>query len=76
MSDEIKFVESHEAFGPRDVQAYQLVSLEDPYHPMDVGFFMTYEKAVEAAESYMQEYPYVTMYGGHGMCIYEVRIQG
>lgn len=76
MSDEIKFVESHETFGPRDVQAYQLVSLEDPYHPMDVGFFAFYEKAVEAAESYMKDYPYVTMYGGQGMRIYEVRIQG
>ena len=75
MSDEIKFVESHEAFGSRDVQAYQVVSLEDPYHPQDVGFFTTYEKALEEAEAYLEDCD-AMMYGGHGMRIYEVRIQG
>lgn len=75
MIDEIKFVESHEAFGSRDVQAYQVVSLEDPYHPMDVGFFMTYEQAYEKAEAYLEQCD-TMMYGGHGMRIYEVRIQG
>ena len=45
MSDEIKFVPSNEAFGENDIQAFQVISMEDPYHPMDVGFFTTYESA-------------------------------
>ena len=40
---ELKFIESNEAFGERDHQAYQVVSLEDPYHPKDVGFAMSYD---------------------------------
>lgn len=75
MRDEIKFVESHEAFGSRDMQAYQVMSLEDPYHPIDVGFFTTYEKALEEAEAYLEACDTI-MCGGHGMRIYEVRIQG
>ena len=75
MSDEIKFVPSNEAFGEHDIQAYQVVSLEDPYHPMDVGFFTTYESAYEKAEAYLEQCD-TMMYGGQGMRIYEVRIQG
>ena len=75
MSDEIKFVPSNEAFGENDIQAFQVISMEDPYHPMDVGFFTTYESAYGKAEAYLEQCD-AMMYGGHGMSIEEIRIQG
>ena len=72
---ELKFIESNEAFGERDDQAYQVVSLEDPYHPRDVGFALTYEKAVELADAW-DAGGTSSMYGGQGMRIYEIRVQG
>lgn len=70
---EIEFVELWAYPSAKYIQAYQVVSLEDPYHPQDVGFADTYDKAVEIAEAYNEERE-TTMYGGRGMKIYEIAI--
>lgn len=72
---DLKFIESNEAFGERDHQAYQVVSLEDPYHPKDVGFAISYDKAVEIAKEYDKDGS-TSEWGGQGMRIYEILIQG
>lgn len=75
MSDEIKFVPSNEAFGENDIQAFQVISMEDPYHPRDIGFAKTYEGAVAIAKAWDLG-GIASMYGGMGMRIEEIRIQG
>jgi|SaaInlV_120m_DNA_3_1039746.scaffolds.fasta_scaffold25187_2 hypothetical protein len=72
---DILFLEHHGAY-PRFkfTQAYQVVSLEDPYHPRDIGFAMSYNKAYEIAEEYRSECD-TEMYGGMGIKIYEILIQ-
>ena len=69
---EIEFVELW-AWSAKHILAYQVVSLEDPYHLMDVGYATTYDKAVEMAEAYEEERD-TMMYGGRGMKIYEIAI--
>ena len=72
---DIKFIGSSETFLAKDIVAFQVVSLEDPYHPRDIGFFSSYDKALEMAEEY-ESMSHTTMYGGMGIKIYEIRIQG
>jgi len=72
---EVEFVELYAYPSGKFTQAYQVVSLEDPYHPRDIGFTMTYDKAVEMAEEY-ESIEHTTMYGGQGIKIYEIAIQG
>jgi len=75
MAMEIEFVKLWAVPGGTTTLAYQVVSLEDPYHPRDIGFTMTYDKAVEMAEEY-ESIEHTTMYGGQGIKIYEIAIQG
>ena len=56
------------------IQAFQVVSFEDPYHPQDIGFARDYSKAVEMAEEYDEERS-TMMYGGRGIKIYEILIR-
>jgi hypothetical protein len=72
---EILFIE-HKGAYPRFkfTQAYQVVSLEDPYHPRDIGFAMSYNKAYKMAEEH-ESMNHTTMYGGMGIKIYEILIQ-
>lgn len=72
---EIEFVELNYYPSGKFTQAYQVVTLEDPYHPRDIGFASSYDKAVEMAEEY-ESINHTTMYGGHGIKIYEIAIQG
>jgi hypothetical protein len=71
---EILFLEHRGAY-PRTkfTQAYQVVTLEDPYHPRDIGFAISYSKAYEMAEKYISECD-TEMYGGLGIKIYEILI--
>lgn len=69
----IEFVELWALPSAKHILAYQVVSLEDPYHPMDVGYATTRAKAVEMAEAYEEERD-TMMYGGRGMKIYEIAI--
>jgi hypothetical protein len=75
MRMEILFIEHHGAY-PRFkfTQAFQVVSLEDPYHPLDIGFASSYAKAYEMAEEYNEERD-TMMYGGAGIRIYEILIR-
>jgi len=52
-----------------------VVSLEDPYHPMDVAYTSSYDKAVELAKEYDEDRD-TSMWGGMGMRIYEILILG
>ena len=70
---DIEFVELWALPSAKHILAYQVVSLEDPYHPQDVGFATTYDKAVEMAKSYDEERD-TMMYGGRGMKVYEIAI--
>jgi len=72
---EIEFVKLWAVPSGKFTLAYQVVSLEDPYHPRDIGFAVSYDKAVEMAEEY-ESINHTTMYGGHGMKIYQIAIQG
>ena len=76
MPMDIKFVEHQGAYPSNNkfTQAYQVVSLEDPYHPKDVGFTSTYEMAYEMAEEYDEDHDTSTW--GMGMRIYEILILG
>lgn len=70
---DIEFVTLHAYPSGEYIQAFQVVSLEDPYHPMDIGFATSYSKAVRMAKEYDEERS-TTMYGGRGIKIYEIAI--
>ena len=72
---EIEFVRLWAVPSGKVTLACQVVSLEDPYHPRDIGFASSYDKAVEIAEEY-ESIEHTTMYGGQGMKIYQIAIQG
>lgn len=72
---DIEFIEHQGAYPSKFAQAYKVVSLEDPYHPMDVAYTSSYDKAVELAKEYDEDY-YTSMCGGMGMRIYEILILG
>ena len=71
---EILFLEHRGAYPhTKFTQAYQVVTLEDPYHPRDIGFASSYSKAYEMAEKYNSEFD-ADVYGGMGIKIYEILI--
>jgi hypothetical protein len=72
---EIEFVKLWAVPSGKFTLAYQVVSLEDPYHPSDIGFAVSYDKAVEMAKAYDDERR-TDLYGGQGMKIYQIAIQG
>jgi hypothetical protein len=72
---EIEFVKLWAVPSDTTTLAYQVVSLEDPYHPQDVGFAVSYKKAEEMAKAYDDERD-TSMYGGRGIKIYQIAIQG
>jgi len=72
---EVEFVRLWAVPSGKFTLAYQVVSLEDPYHPRDIGFAASYEKAEEIAKAYDDD-GHTTDYGGQGIKIYQIAIQG
>lgn len=75
MPMDIEFIEHKGAYPSKFAQAFKVVSLEDPYHPMDVAYTSSYDKAVEIAEEYDEDRS-TSQWGGMGMRIYEILIIG